>query len=168
MSSGRGDQSKVGARPETNTLLTMIRHRAVIQDNLKGIAQMLERRGDLHDLSKFSDEEFPGFRNINHAARGNKYGSPEYKKALETIGGEGGAFEHHVERNRHHPEHFLNQTEMSFIDIIEMVCDWHAASVVYGNNTLRESLEKHHKRFNLSLEQWWLINQVVKLLEDGE
>ena len=162
MSSDSSDH--IGA--ETSTLLTITRHRAVIQDSLRGIAQMLERRGDLHDLSKFSDEEFSGFRNINHAARGNKYGSPEYRKALEAIGGEGGAFEYHVERNRHHPEYFLNQTEMSFIDIIEMVCDWHAASVVYGNSTLRESLDAHRERFNLSLEQWWLVRQVVQWLEN--
>ena len=156
---------EVKDRPTIATLLTIIRHRAVIQDSLRGIAQQLERRGELHDLSKFSDAEFPGFVRINAAARNHEFGSPEYKAALASAGGTGGAVDNHFKSNRHHPEFFSDQSEMTFIDIIEMVCDWHAAASTYGTNTLRDSLPKQRERFNLTLEQWWLVMQVAAWLE---
>ena len=148
------------------TLLTMLRHRSVIQDSLRGIAQQLERRGELHDLSKFRPDEFEGFRDAGFAARNYKFGSPEYEEGLKALKAPDGAFTKHAKRNRHHPEHFAPVGDMSFIDIIEMVCDWHAAAATYGNNTLREGLEKQRERFPLNDHYWWLIEEVVRWLEN--
>ena len=54
---------------------------------------------------------------------------------------------------------------MGWLDIIEMVCDWRAAGVTYGlSGGLRESIKVHHKRFDFSAEQWWLIEQVAEFL----
>jgi len=39
------------------------------------------------------------------------------------------AIEHHYKNNRHHPEHFNNGIdEMNLVDLIELLCDWKAAS----------------------------------------
>jgi hypothetical protein len=53
---------------------------------------------------------------------------------------------------------------MNLLDIIEMICDWKAASDTYGQISFLESLEIQKKRYNLTSEQWYLIQKVVDCL----
>lgn len=58
--------------------------------------------------------------------------------------------------------------QLTFLDIIEMVCDWWAAQKAYGNSlTWMESVEKNleSKSQYLSKEQRWLAEQVARHLE---
>ncbi|MCY3784594.1 MAG: DUF5662 family protein [Chloroflexi bacterium] len=71
----------------------------------------------------------------------------------------------HYAVSPHHPEYHAAPIRMSFLDIIEMVADWDAASRTYGRTSLREGLSVHRLRFAFSDAQWWLIEQVVGWLE---
>lgn len=50
------------------------------------------------------------------------YGSEEYKQKIKKWDK---VFKHHYKYNRHHPEHYeYGVSEMTLIDIVEMMCDW--------------------------------------------
>lgn len=108
---------------------------------------ILTNRAKNHDLSKKEEPERSMFIRSKKILDSSKYGSEEYKKSIEDMKKE--ALNHHYENNRHHPEHYSAGVEgMSIIDIIEMMCDWCAASNQYGTD-LQEAVEVSIKRFNL-------------------
>ena len=94
-----------------------------------------------HDKSKFSEEEFEGYRAYYYKSKedDNKDIEDAYNKA----------WEHHYKFNSHHPEFWvvnLNETdkELKFIEmlkscLLEMLCDWMSMSF----------------QFNQSLYEWW-------------
>ena len=152
----------------TKTFLTIFRHRAILDDDVNLIATELINRGRRHDLSKFEEDEFGGFVEINATARNFPYGSPEYKESIRKANEKGGCVNKHYVRNSHHPEYYDYAEAMSFLDIIEMVCDWHAAALTYGNTDFIDGIEKHFKRFDFSSGQKWLILEVAKFIRDNE
>ena len=153
-------RDKIGE--ESQTIATILRHTGLVSSYLRQLARALEERADTHDLSKFSNDEFAGFVEINRIAREHKYGSPEYKRAIS----ENNAVSLHYSHNPHHPEHHENGvSDMSLIDLIEMVVDWKAASITYGQTSLQESLEIQTGRFNLSASDLRLIKLVLLELE---
>lgn len=153
---------------EMKFLMTMIRHRDNIRTALKNVSQRLEKRGLRHDLSKFKEDEAEGFVRINKTARNYEYGSDEYEESMAKEKGENGCITLHFSRNRHHPDYHESTSDMSFIDIVEMVCDWWAATQTYGTNTLEEKLPELKKQGDFTEGQLWLIDEVVELLEDNQ
>lgn len=86
----------------------------------------LEDRGNAHDASKLVPPELEGFDVATPKLATSEYGSEEYKQALRDLGP---ALQHHFAHNDHHPEHYENGVRgMSLMALIEMVCDWRAAS----------------------------------------
>lgn len=160
-----------GIRPETATLSRVIRHVWLVRAGLRRITRLLEERGDLHDESKLSNAEFPGFARMSSAAARHPYGSPEYRASLDA---ERPTIERHQGRNRHHPEHYLDPArEMGLLDLIEMVADWRAAWEVYdetNGRTWEDSLAVNRERraATFSREQWWVIEEVARLLSRPE
>jgi hypothetical protein len=152
-----------GITPEAAVLATMHRHLTFLKQGLMRIRHDLEQRGLMHDESKFSTNEFPGFTRINATAREHPYGSKEYKDSLSA---ERATIDHHTSHNSHHPEFFDKPSDMGWLDIIEMVCDWSAANRAYGNTSWTKSLEINKNRFNFTEQQWWLIEQVARFLEE--
>ena len=157
-----------GFTPDAIGLLrSYIRHRAYLRVALDSLRNDLQRRADVHDLSKLLDDEFEGFSRINAAARINKFGSPEYAEGMRR---ERPTIDLHFSRNSHHVEY----GEQSWLDIVEMVCDWWAARQGYADNqkTWDETVELNlkHKGHRLSPEQLWLVRQVAAGMEvpDGE
>ncbi|OHD15861.1 MAG: hypothetical protein A2Y38_04540 [Spirochaetes bacterium GWB1_59_5] len=154
----------------TTTLRTITAHITLVQDGIDLVCDVLRRRAKMHDISKLSPAEFDGFVRINKAARDHAYGSDAYKAALNQ---ERGTIDRHYDGNPHHPEHWDQPQEMSLFDIIEMVCDWHAAWKGYSGEKTAEageswssSMAKQRKRFDaLSPSQWWVIDEVAALLE---
>src|SRR5688500_11853943 len=104
---------------------TMYVHISQVRANLQRITHDLERRSLIHDESKFSADEFDGFARINKIARENAYGSEAYISSMRQ---ESPTIDLHYSRNSHHPEHWPYQ-EMSWLDLIEMVCDWRSAYI---------------------------------------
>ena len=141
-------------------LRSFTRHVGFVQYALRSIAHDLDQRATVHDLSKLSDEEFAGFARINAAARVHKFGSPEYSKGMDR---ERAVIDLHFARNRHHPE----RQPQTFLDIIEMVCDWWGARKGYDDprswaDTVKLNIEK--KGAYLSSQQLWLVREVATFL----
>lgn len=162
------------------------RHRDFVRLALLHVQQELERRGVEHDASKMSDDEFAGFARINAIARVNKFGSPEYSESMKK---ERAVIDLHFSRNSHHPERpglLGEQAEterglpddatywgardgnrMTFLDVIEMVCDWWGARKGYNDTrSWEDSVELNFKSKAkyLSAEQLWLAREVALFL----
>ena len=143
------------------------RHVAFVRLALDQVAHELERRGVAHDLSKMLDDEFAGFARINAAARVNKFGSPEYSAAMAR---ERVTIDLHFSRNSHHGEHptYPGNPPLSFLDIIEMVCDWRGAQQGYDDpRPWRECVDLNlaAKGPYLTPEQLWLACEVARFLD---
>jgi hypothetical protein len=151
---------------QVHRVIINIRHITLVRAALGKIAQELERRALVHDVSKFTEDEFMGFVALNHADKIHGYGTPEYKAALAEINAVG----LHTSRNSHHPEyHTAGIRDMGLLDLIEMVCDWQAASAVYGNNNFGESLRNSMDRFGLgeggpSEKQRYVVQLIAEAL----
>jgi hypothetical protein len=149
---------------ETKTIVTILAHKLQVTSYLSRFADEIKNRALEHDASKLSNDEFSGFVQINRIAREHKYGSPEYMKSVKKTN----AVELHYCGNPHHPEHYQNGIDdMTLFDIIEMVVDWKAASKVYGQTSLEDSLVVSAKRFNLQDKHIYLIKLIINALEGG-
>jgi hypothetical protein len=116
-----------------------------VKDFLKIIIKELELRAENHDLSKLGDAEKPTFDRVTPLLKHTSYGSDLYK---EILGQMRPALSHHYQVNRHHPEHFSDgMSGMNLVDIVEMLCDWAAASERHVNGDLRESICINRERF---------------------
>lgn len=147
---------------EVKTLITILKHKGLVQKYLYKLSQELEIRAVAHNLSKLGIDEFIGFIAINKVAREHPYGSKDYKASLK----DNDVIDLHFSKNQHHPEHHNNYViGMGLVDIIEMVCDWKSASITYGKTTLSEALEIQIERFGLTKEQLYLIKLIIEEIE---
>lgn len=111
------------------------------------------KRGLLHDLSKYSPTEF-----MSSSKYWTGTGSPidAEKKAI----GYSMAWLHHKGRNPHHWEYWIDNLgtykntpcEIPYEYIVEMVCDWISAGIVYNKNKVDfnkpyPDTKNYHERF---------------------
>lgn len=142
------------SRPDTEA------HIEKVCEYLETVAYQLERRGMLHDASKLLPPEKECFDEITPLLKHTTYGSEEYKSILRRMKP---AIEHHQKNNRHHPEYFDNGINgMTLIDLIEMVCDWKAASERHADGDVRKSVEINKERFNMSDQLAEIINNTIE------
>lgn len=133
------------------------RHIERVRNLLNKCVIELIQRGEQHDQSKLASPEVEYFTEYTPKLATCTYGSDEYKGFLAAIKP---ALDHHYANNRHHPEHHKRGIEdMNLIDIMEMLCDWKAASERHNNGNIRKSIEINANRFGLS-------PQLVKILEN--
>lgn len=93
---------------------------------------------ELHDLSKLESPEAEGFALITEKLKHVKFGSPEYKEGMKEAEE---AIAHHHCNNSHHPEyHPRGVNDMTILDVLEMFCDWKAASERNKNGSLENSI----------------------------
>lgn len=154
---------------EMKALLTIVRHREIMEGCLDQLAGELRARALRHDRTKLTFQQFDGFVRINQVARQFPYGSPEYKRSLAEENAASGCIGQHYAAESHHPEHHESPAaDMTFLDIIEMVFDWVAAAEAYstGEGEIVLKLDQQVRRYGhiLSDRQWWLIGQVVDWL----
>ena len=75
----------------------------------------------------------------------------------------GPALKHHYENNRHHPEHFEDGANgMTLIDLVEMLCDWYAATKKHEDGNLARSLVVNEKRFKISPQLTKIFENTAK------
>jgi hypothetical protein len=127
------------------------RHRERVWSLLISAARELMARGQRHDQSKLEEPEKSTFDEFTPKLIGSTYGSPEYKKFLAEMKP---ALEHHYAVNRHHPEFFgeAGVNEMTLIDLMEMLCDWKAASERHATGDVKKSIELNMERFSMSAQ----------------
>lgn len=123
----------------------------------------LVKRGMRHDYDKIHNRtEKALFDEYTPKLKGCTYGSDEYKSYLEGLK-EG--LKIHYENNRHHPEHFENGIKgMNLIDLLEMICDWKAASERHADGDVYKSLVINKERFGYSDELYNILKNTVDFL----
>ena len=126
----------------------------------------LMRRAVNHDASKWSAEEWESFARETPTLKGLTYGSPEYKAALERLGP---ALQAHYKANRHHPEFHgeAGVDGMNILDLMEMICDWKAATERHADGNIESSITKNTDRFKLSPQTAALRRNTVRDLGWG-
>jgi len=138
-----------------NSRQDILAHIARVQELMAAICERLALRAELHDASKLNEPEKSAFD--AHAPNGCVYGGEEYNRRLQVLQT---ALQHHYAHNSHHPEHFANGISgMSLLDIVEMFCDWKAASEEHKNDGLKRSLQINRERFGLG-------EQLAKIFEN--
>ncbi len=138
-------------------------------EHIKRISQLLNKmvlelmcRMQGHDASKLRSPEKEIFDIYTPKLKGSTYGSEEYKVFLKEMQG---ALNNHYEFNHHHPEHYQKGVDdMDLIDLVEMLCDWKAATERHANGSIDKSIIINKDRFGLSDQLVSIFQNTVKRL----
>ena len=96
-------------------------HISRVRKHMNTFVQLLLKRAINHDKSKLEEPELSWWKEMDKEPR-YPYGSEEYKQKIKRWDK---VFKHHYKYNRHHPEHYeYGVSEMTLVDIVEMMCDW--------------------------------------------
>lgn len=149
-----------------DTLQKTRTHVKNVQETMFECAKILMTRALKHDDSKFDDVELEGFSQVTHKLSKTEYDSEEYHAVLENELKT--ALNHHYANNRHHPEHFKDGlNNMTFFDLIEMLCDWMDACKRQEGGNIRKSLEANTKRFGIDSQLGKIFeNTIVEMMGD--
>ncbi|HNW88050.1 MAG TPA: DUF5662 family protein [Bacteroidales bacterium] len=127
------------------------------------IVKLLLAKAEAHDASKLTEPELSIFVEYTPKLAGSTYGSAEYLGFLKEMEV---ALEHHYANNKHHPQHFLNGIDdMTLVDIVEMFCDWKAATLRHDNGNLLKSIDINSKRFNIDAQLTKILKNTAELFE---
>lgn len=147
-------------RVETQKHIEKVRH------YIRTITDKLTSRGVNHDKIKLESPEVEIFAEYTPLLAKTTYGSEDYQNALN---GMKLALDHHYANSRHHPEHFVHGiNDMNLVDIVEMLCDWKAASERQMNGNLLHSIEMNAKRFQYDDQLKQILMNTAKLLDEQE
>lgn len=136
------------------------KHIARVSSLLNSCSNILSQKARNHDKDKIEDAtEKKLFDKYTSKLKGCTYGSEEYKSYLEGLKP---ALDIHYANNRHHPEHFENGIQgMDLLDLLEMICDWKAASERHEDGNIYNSIHLNQARFGYSDElKQILINTI--------
>lgn len=138
-------------------------HIAAVQARLQTIIHELNIRAAHHDESKLWEPEKSGYDRLTLALTDVAYDTEAYRAALAEAQS---AIAHHYQVNRHHPEHFPDGiTNMTLIDLIEMLCDWKAASERTQQDSIAKSLTHNQQRFGIDDQLATILANTVQALE---
>lgn len=148
---------------ERATNYETFRHIEKVRNLLNTVVKELLWRSELHDQSKLEQPEVSMFTEFTPKLATSTYGSAEYEGFRKAMGP---ALVHHYARNRHHPEHHKNGVDdMNLIDVIEMLCDWKAATLRHNDGNIKKSIERNADRFGLSPQLVKILENTVEVLE---
>ena len=117
------------------------------------------QRGYLHDASKLQSPEKEAYDLLTPRLAGLTYGSEEYRASLREMKP---AIQHHYEHNSHHPEHYPDGVAgFDLLDLVEMLCDWKAASLRHADGGILASIEHNVGRFNLDPQLASILRNTV-------
>jgi hypothetical protein len=137
-------------------------HIHTVQKYLGKVINILLCRSHEHDQSKLRSHEKELFDKYTPLLKDCTYGSDQYKQFLVDLKP---ALDHHYSVNNHHPEFFVDGIkDMSLIELIEMICDWKAASERHVDGDIRKSIEINQKRFGYSDELKQIFLNTLKYL----
>lgn len=146
------------SRPATYEHITEVRSRLfmVIKDLLN--------RAHVHDSSKVVEPELPVFDEYTPKLADSTYGSDEYKSFLV---GMKPALDHHYANNSHHPEYYDDGIlGMNLLDLMEMLCDWLAATMRHADGDIRRSIDINQERFGYDDQIKRLLLNTLDVIED--
>jgi len=129
---------------------------------MQEVIHRLTIRAVHHDLSKLTEPEKSGYDQLTTRLADVVYGSPEYRAALAEAKP---TIAHHYANNSHHPEHYPNGIAgMSLLDLVEMACDWKAASERTKQGSIAASLTHNRVRFEIDDQLSSILENTVKEL----
>jgi len=147
------------------------KHQQEVSKLLIKFAQLLLTRATEHDNSKLESPEREIFIEYTPKLKGTTFGSEEYNNYLKEMKV---ALDHHYANNKHHPEfNTINcfdlgmqspVTGMHLVDVVEMLCDWMAASKRHANGNIAKSIEINEKRFNISNQLSQIFRNTTDIL----
>jgi len=142
---------------EKATNYDTFRHIERVRNLLNKVVLELNNRGEIHDQTKLKTPEVELFTEYTPKLSGTTYGSEEYNKYRKEMQA---ALDHHYANNRHHPEFHKNGIDdMDLLDLIEMLCDWKAASERHNDGNIGKSIEHNGVRFQMS-------SQLIRIFEN--
>ena len=125
-----------------------LKHVNEVRANIWSLIKHLDKRAQVHDASKFEEPERSIFAQNTTKLAKVQYGTEEYKKLLKEVKP---AIDHHYSKNTHHAEHWPNGIDdMDLLDLVEMLCDWIAATKRNKNGNIHKSIEHNQERFNIN------------------
>lgn len=123
------------------------KHIKIVQRIMGSLIKELEDRAKNHDKSKLNSPERETYDEFIPKLKEAKYGSDEYYKIRNEMNKKG--LKHHIENNRHHPDHFPNGfIDMTLVDIVETFSDWYTASLK-SDTDFKDGLKLNAERFNM-------------------
>ena len=139
------------------------KHIKTVQRYLKRVCAYLTQLAELHDSSKLRNPEKEIFDIFTPLLKKTTYGSKTYKHYLKEMKV---ALDHHYENNMHHPEYFKKKgiKGMDLLNLMEMLCDWKAATLRHADGDIMKSLEINQKRFGYSNELKQIFKNTIELL----
>lgn len=149
-----------------NSVLDTHNHANKVQYYIDILITELNRIKRIHDKSKMSFPEVVYFAKYGPMLKDLTYGSDEYKKCLNDMKP---GVEHHYQNNPHHPEYYKNGIQgMDLVNVVEMICDWYAASQRHNNGNIFTSIEKNKERFAMSDELTSILKNTIKFIKNKE
>jgi hypothetical protein len=155
-----------------------LKHILQVRQLLYIMQNKLEERGFKHDQSKLKQPEKEIFDEMTPKLKALTYGSPEYKASLSELGvALKHHYENNSHHPEHHKSYECNIcfhsvvktlpnvcpkcgnpqfTEgfdvagMTLLDLVEMFCDWKAATERHADGDFGKSITINSKRFKLS------------------
>jgi hypothetical protein len=135
-------------------------HIARVGELIGHFARNLESRAEFHDATKLVDPEKEVFDRVTPQLKALTYGSDEYKASLASLGE---ALRHHYANNRHHPEHHrTGVNDMNLLDVVEMLCDWKAATERHADGSIAKSLDINPVRFDICYQLARILRNTVR------
>lgn len=137
-----------------------LKHIQSVRSYLYLMIEELDNRARNHDQSKLESPEAEIFGEYTPELAKTKYGSPEYEVLLAKVKP---ATDNHYAKNRHHPQHWPNGVDdMTLVDLMEMLCDWKAATARNKDGNIRTSIDHNEKRFNISPQLAKIFHNTVR------
>lgn len=139
-----------------------LQHILRVSNHINSFVRLLLSRADSHDASKLIPPESEYYDAYGADLQKEKFGTDEYNTVLNKMGP---ALLHHYTCNRHHPQHFNAIEDMSLVDIVEMFCDWMAASERNNNGNIEEGISICVKRYGINLQLAGMFYTTVRELK---
>lgn len=140
------------------------KHIENVRKFIKIVTDKLTQRGIDHDRLKCESPELEIFTEFTPKLAKSTYGSDEYNSFLKEMNV---ALQHHYANYRHHPEHFdKGVNDMNLIDLVEMICDWKAATLRHNDGNLLKSVEINAKRFGMDDQLKQIFINTAKVLDE--
>lgn len=122
----------------------------------------LIKQAEEHDASKLESPEIQGFAASEVNLAKCRFPSPEYDASIENLKA---TLAHHYAHNRHHPEHWPNGVnDMTLLDLVEMICDWKAATERQLDGNIRKSVDYNAKKHKFSPQLQQIFENTVREL----
>ena len=137
-----------------------LKHIRQVQNHIGQIIQCLTDRAEQHDGSRLEpfekeiqDNAMPPSPTVEYRSLEDQQNTARLQRAVD----------HHNSKNRHHPEYYgeCGIGCMDLIDIIEMLCDWRAATMRSENGDIRKSIEINIERFDIPKPIVRLLNNTI-------